>query len=772
MAESSLGCLDSNLAVSFPPVDTDLIENYFPVDFTFGDDFANDLGFDDALDFSIDDFLAPPDNEECKNESGFSNLSHASGSPERAGFSNSTSSDSHGADDRGSDPARYLDFSSPESEDHGGGCKGEVADSKSPNDARVLDLPSPDSNNFDRNSYASDDRSSNVGKVSDPQSPDSAHSAHEITKSSTSSSLDSSNNPSNPVFQQIKPEDDSKLSKRRKEREDGNGNPKVAKCRRSSSPDMNATSTHTFRSGSEEEEKRMSRLMRNRESAQLSRQRKKNYVEELEDKVRTLHSTVIELNGKLSYIMAENATLRQQVGGGALATVYAPPPPMGAVHFPWVPCTSYAVKPQGAHVPLIPIPRLKPQQPVPAPKAKKCEKKMAENKTKKVASVSFVGFLFFFLLFGGLFPFLNGQYGGVTDLGRSDIVHRMSMGQSRGRVLPVSGYLNHTDPNYRYRLGAYSGKKGPGERNFEHLGGKNAGTNVFEPEVKCKGECRSSGNSSKPLLASLYVPRNDRLVKIVGNLIIHSVLASEKASSHAMSGSKNEKGHDSLDNEAAKTRLAIPGSTVSALALSKHGIGVERQSNLYRASAQHPKAIGSGSGSGDFHRDKRESAPSDGSLQKWFREGLAGPILKSGMCTEVFQFKVSNTPAAIPPVESVANFSESQPNPAGRSMRKNRRILHHPPLPLPGTSLNETVKPSNNSTEDNFHGDSSESSSMVVSLLVDPREAVEDGEGMFAPKSKSLPRIFVVVLLDSVKYVTYSCVLPLKGATGPHLMST
>nr|CAD1829129.1 unnamed protein product [Ananas comosus var. bracteatus] len=66
-----------------------------------------------------------------------------------------------------------------------------------------------------------------------------------------------------------------------------------------------------------DEDKRKARLMRNRESAQLSRQRKKLYVEELEEKVKSMHSTINELNAKISYIMAENLALRQQVGGNA-----------------------------------------------------------------------------------------------------------------------------------------------------------------------------------------------------------------------------------------------------------------------------------------------------------------------------------------------------------------------------------------------------------------------------------------------------------------------
>ncbi|KAL3568935.1 hypothetical protein D5086_028825 [Populus alba] len=106
---------------------------------------------------------------------------------------------------------------------------------------------------------------------------------------------------------------------------------------------------------SEEEEKRRARLVRNRESAHLSRQRKKHYVEELEDKVRAMHSTIADLNGKVSYFMAENATLRQQLNGNS-----ACPPPMYApmAPYPWVPCAPYVVKPQGSQVPLVPIPRL------------------------------------------------------------------------------------------------------------------------------------------------------------------------------------------------------------------------------------------------------------------------------------------------------------------------------------------------------------------------------------------------------------------------------
>ena len=68
----------------------------------------------------------------------------------------------------------------------------------------------------------------------------------------------------------------------------------------------------------EDKEKRKARLMRKRERAQWSRLRKKQ--EELEDELRSVHSTIAELNSKISYIMAENATLRQQLSGDRKST--------------------------------------------------------------------------------------------------------------------------------------------------------------------------------------------------------------------------------------------------------------------------------------------------------------------------------------------------------------------------------------------------------------------------------------------------------------------
>ncbi|XP_058080060.1 bZIP transcription factor 17-like [Magnolia sinica] len=678
------------------------------------------------------------------------------------------------SDDERSDASRALHPPSSGCAGHGGEISGSASSERTSEAVVVSDAPSPGCGGFDKkNSGSSGNQRSAAARVLDSPSPDSG---------SVSSSQDSSNITSDATAdQKIKLEEGSKrrLLKRKKGKEDGNPDTQNNKFHRSV-PTEDGISPNAFGAENDEEDKKKARLMRNRESAQLSRQRKKHYVEELEDKVRSLHCTIADLNGKMSFIMAENASLRQQLSGGSVCPpqpppgIY-PPPPMVPMHFPWVPCSSYPLKPQGSQVPLIPIPRLKPPQPASVLKAK-AERKKAESKTKKVSSVSFMGLLFFLLIFGGLVPVVNLRYGGNRSSvsGGIDFVNDRHEGHSQGRVLTVTGH-NGSDVSDEFEL--YNSNAGFGKHDLERIDRE---TNVKQKErgpLPLPGSegFGLPGNASEPLVASLYVPRNDKLVKIDGNLIIHSVLASERAvaSSHAAARKKSNKPTVPSDKGADRTGLAIAGNVASAFAFSKPGRDVEGHSHMYRSATERPRALASGSR--DAYGDNMKSAATDGALQQWFREGLAGPILSSGMCTEVFQFDVSPAsanPGAIIPARPVANVSgEHPPNSARPSKMKNRRFLYHPLIPLNGTTLNRTgenaTKPPDGSTH--FQSNKSVSSSMVVSVLVDPREAGVSNRMM---RPKSLPRIFVVVLLDSVKYVTYSCVLPLKGAGGAHIVTT
>ncbi|CAE6076454.1 unnamed protein product [Arabidopsis arenosa] len=459
--------------------------------------------------------------------------------------------------------------------------------------------------------------------------------------------------------------------------------------------------------GSEEDvEKKNVRLVRNRESAHLSRQRKKHYVEELEDKVKNMHSTISELSSKMSYFMAENVTLRQQMG--PRNGICRPPmyPPLAPMAYPWMPYPAYMVKPQGSQVPLLPIPRLKPQQSVAKVK-----------KIKKVASFSVLGLLFCLFLFCALAPIVNISYGEYKSNYVTDGVYD----QSRGRVLVV-------------------------DSNRAHCGGdSDQGMRRNVSETENLGPPR---NSSEPLVASLFVPRNEKLVKIDGNLIIHSVLASEKARDSETKNKEGKSGVATTTKGINSPAMPLPDST-RTMDMSKH---------LY---SETRKALSS-SGSDDALKDQLKLTSANGQMQQWFREGVAGSMFSSGMCTEVFQFDVSATSGSIIPASPPTEQSKNIDTHKGKN---NRRILRG------GLSVSDfnLTKDQNSSSKENIR-DTKPAPSMVVSVLVDPREGGDGDIDEMMGETKSLSRVFIVLLVDDVKYVTYSCILPRPEV--PHLVTT
>ncbi|CAA7059907.1 unnamed protein product [Microthlaspi erraticum] len=496
----------------------------------------------------------------------------------------------------------------------------------------------------------------------------------------------------------------SSTSKRKKEKGDSGGEFRSFKYQKSDDK-----SAATYEDGDDDDKKKM-KLIRNRESAQLSRLRKKQYVEELQLKVKSMHSTITELNGKISYVMAENAALRQQMAAASGAPPMNPYMAAPPLPYQWMPYPPYPVRGYGSNTPLVPIPKLAPKAAC-RPKKPESKKNEGKSKVKKVASVSLLGILFFMFLFGALAPFMNGgESGGFSGL--SSYEGRRYYDEHKGKVLMVG------DGSDVRRESGLSSRRSDGERD------------------SCGG-VSSLSNASEPLFASLYVPRNDGLVKIDGNLIIHSVLASEKAMANISDTVKSEK----------------PGPLSSALAVPEvRGNG---------AVLPHSKALSAASPEG-----KR--------LHQWFHEGGSGGLMDYSMCTEVFQFDIA--PGAIVP-STVSNITkEHLQNVTTHDKRmKNRRILEGLPVSLVASELNMTgTQPSKDAQNKSFHGNTNNkptsSSSMVVSVLLDPREVVDpETDRVIPPNPKSLSRIFVVVLLDSVKYVTYSCVLPRSGL---HLVAT
>ncbi|RLN35015.1 hypothetical protein C2845_PM03G14410 [Panicum miliaceum] len=262
-------------------------------------------------------------------------------------------------------------------------------------------------------------------------------------------------------------------------------------------------------------------------------------------------------------------------------------------------------------------------------------------------------------------------------------------------------------------------------------------------------------STSETLPALLYLPKKH--VKINGNLVIKSIVASEKASLR-MSGYDGKSPRNQGKEE---TSLAIPGYVAP----------LEAGEVMESTTGMKNKLMALAPADGNMYRED------DGLLPQWFSEAMSGPLLSSGMCTEVFQFDVFDvSPSSahangIVPVYSNAmsnstqNFTENLPSARPHTV-KNRRISYSEAIPLKGSTSNNTERLKTPPTNESF-GSMKPVSPVVVSVLADPREA-GDGNGEGRISSKSLSRIFVVVLIDSVKYVTYSCVLPFKNHS-PHL---
>ncbi|XP_044506771.1 bZIP transcription factor 17-like [Mangifera indica] len=139
--------------------------------------------------------------------------------------------------------------------------------------------------------------------------------------------------------------------------------------------------------------------------------------------------------------------------------------------------------------PISAISRLSKQTSSPV-ETRKNDSTKSSSKTKKVASISFLGLLFFVLLFGGLVPLVDVKYGGL------------GIGFSSGKF----GIVN-----------SIRGERGVERK--ERGSQTSPGSNLFIVV----------GHGREPLVASFYVPKNDKLVKIDDNLIVHSDLACEKA---------------------------------------------------------------------------------------------------------------------------------------------------------------------------------------------------------------------------------------------------
>ncbi|KAJ7534782.1 hypothetical protein O6H91_12G003600 [Diphasiastrum complanatum] len=563
----------------------------------------------------------------------------------------------------------------------------------------------------------------------------------------------------------------------------------------------------------EDEEKRQARLMRNRESAQLSRQRKKVYVDELEEKLRTMTSTVAELNNTIRLISAENVSLRSQLGYFYQAHGPSAKPGVLPAGFPVLPVTPYTgfiggrpILP-GVRAPPVPIPRLKAQAP---PKSSKTSKTSALKGTlggrrKRLVGAAAMGFCLIMMIFAPL----NSNFMGKEKEGNTSIIQSTRNQDIRigGRVLMSSNQIESASSSPHWEWDALTGNMLGLERrevdtrdeSASKGGGAHANVegseNGRKPVMDCCTlieEYRNHSapyfhtdmfrhNVTEPLAASLFVPRNNKLVKIDGSLIIQAIMAGDKAAQSSMK-EEPQKGHRA-DIEKVQTGAGqnLPAVTNLKVLEAVGGMALEssedERSRLNSGLViKNQKALIS---KPEVRYDATHLPDSDtsGSMQQWLLSDFAGTILSTGTCTEVFQFETSPVPGTRKANETTASYGKTRSQKRSQianSLRSRRDIEDSVPL-LPARQSTVGRNASGTFREEKLadpakrvyrergrQNERRRPSSMVVSVLSESHKSGDDVR-QTPGGAKGTSNFFVVVLLDSVKYVTYSCMLPSQG---------
>ncbi|KAL0359653.1 UNVERIFIED_CONTAM: bZIP transcription factor 17 [Sesamum angustifolium] len=348
-----------------------------------------------------------------------------------------------------------------------------------------LNMPSPESNGSNRGSTENSGADENGLNCPSPESQGSGNFGSNVSEDtdncparSVSDSPNSSNNSlrAGVVDQKMKLEEsgndngNNSLLKREKEGEDvmNNAESRTNKYRKSNCSEEDNNSTENNNSTNtggvtEEEEKRKARLMRNRESAQLSRQRKKH---------------LCSRSWKNKHPLPSYDLVTDSPPGITRSPDLIPP---------CLPCTPHfntsMIDAQGVVLSRPFRLRYKrvDEQGINQSNKGHSQRRTLRNWWKETAQRKIFS--------------LSMK---VAPSKKNEVVPKT---KKSCRLLVFTDRSSNSSVQY--------GQRGGGEPSADEL-------------VRL-------GNGSEPLAASLYVPRNDKLVKIDGNLIIHSVLASEKA---------------------------------------------------------------------------------------------------------------------------------------------------------------------------------------------------------------------------------------------------
>ncbi|GAQ85622.1 basic region leucin zipper [Klebsormidium nitens] len=580
-------------------------------------------------------------------------------------------------------------------------------------------------------------------------------------------------------------------------------------------------------------EKLQERLMRNRESAQLSRQRKKAYMEEMASRIRSLSTTVSELNTTIAHLSAENASLRHQLA------FYLPPgtaPPLPAVGPPYMAQTVPGMRPlypapgpiayggypgvmRPGYAPPVPIPRLSVQSAASAKKATtkrgtsaKSKAKDAPDGTKQPASkrMKLPGKAAAGISAMALFCFamvIAPASWHTSELTTGTAVQPAGFEGFGVPGLKAGGRVLMSLPEGNGSVGAGGAGKGHGRGGSEVAHGMamngTTGEGVGSTLVNSSLVWQQLVNASSPFSvpprgndapgSQPWVLSRDRSGKVEGD---------RSQVSGVVSGIVPERG-DWIRNAVVVEARRAAGRIVADVALRKSATSLMTSQEHERL-----KGIATLALAGRAETTRHAALPAAGAAladegsgfdryperqtsNMWSFSGA--PFLSSAMCTELFQFadpavvnggsgreaRAAAEEAALAVAreqslegaEAKEGVQKQNQTASLRGMGRKWKPKNPDAVPMPpvnGTRSQFDAKAEFEDEkqpercEEGAFGCKNASSSVVVSVMVPQvgweRSTFEPKKG--ASTSKGLGQIFVVVLINSAKYVTYSCSVP------------
>lgn len=502
------------------------------------------------------------------------------------------------------------------------------------------------------------------------------------------------------------------------------GSPGVSSSNDASQADLpHEHSSGQGAAGDDEEQKRMARMQRNRESAHQSRQRKRMQMDEVEQRCEQLKQQNSQLNQLVGRLTSENMGLKQQLVNVCHETGRPlPPPPLSAMH-PFA--FGQMGLPMLVPAPKVPIQKMPASRPASVPsstsshqssqhpaniqpsgppaKARKRAKQAAGAGTVLLALFSFVVFL------GPIGPMAGPS---LNALGRS----HAPLGPATQMVLPGPGSLmDHPSGGGRVLMSV------DGENVTDALPVSNETQLVLPINASFSGQAISLAEGSGDNGVLLEVLQDD-------GGVVQSGAAGQGWWSGLLDAAHVEPSRSIVlrpSNREAESQALQGLKDLAPLVLYSHWDQGLSQARLPSGQSPWQKSLPG--------TDKDESS------------GLNG-FHSPSMCKEIFQFEAQET-SVVQATQHVQRYLAG-----GTSSMRGSGSIALPPVTQPSQDI-----PSSRSSKRHKAtiGCGEDDPDVVVSVMLPTKS-----QGATDNEFTSLDQLYVVVLTPGVKYSTYSCLLP------------